>query len=359
MKIDIQNLFVLIGLIQCLLIIIFAWSRKRSASNRLFVALLFVLGLSLANSLVFSPSGNGHVPTVLDFVYPELILLIGPLTFFYTRSLFEKDFKLESRDFIHFAPAILDLAPSAIAFVIWAMGLDYIPSGSTRHEYYYLLDRIFQFLSYPQFVSITGYLFYSWKYLLSNRTIADNNTYRWSRDILIGISVIDLIWSPYVVFGFTEIYLTLMKWVYLHPVLYSMSAFFYYLSYRLIVNGMSLRANPATKEELEQQRTIILEALAQDRLYSQVNLSLKKLSEYTNLREDQLSFIFKHYYQKGFNQFINEYRVERAIEKMEKGESYRLSVEGIGMEVGFSSRTTFYRSFKQKTGKSPAELLKR
>ncbi|MDW3196566.1 MAG: helix-turn-helix domain-containing protein [Cytophagales bacterium] len=358
MKIDVQNLFVFIGLIQCLLIILFVLGSKRSISNLLFGTLLFLLGLSSANSLVFFPSGNGHITSVLDFVYPELIMLFGPVTFFYTRSLFEKGFNLKKKDYLHFTPAILDLAPSVFAFMIWSIGLDTIPEDSSRHDYYYLLDNINQILGYPQLLSITIYLFFSWKYLLANRAIADTNTYRWARDILIGMSLIDLIWSPYVIFAFTEIQLSLMKYVFLHPVLYAISAFFYFVTYRLIVGGMSHRANLATKEELEKYRSTILKTLAQDRLYSQTDLNLKMLSQYTAIREEQLSFIFKHYYQKGFNQFINEYRIEKAIEKMENGESDRLSIEGIGIEVGFSSRTTFYRSFKRKTGKSPAELLK-
>lgn len=359
MKIDVLNLFVLIGLIQCLLMILFVLNSKRSISNRLFGALIFLLGLSSANSLIFFPSGNGQVPSVLDFVYPELILLFGPVTFFYTRSLFEKGFQLKKKDYLHFIPAILDLAPSVLAFMIWSMGLDTIPAGSSRQEYYYLLDNINQILGYSQLLSITLYLFLSWKYLLVNRAIADTNTYRWSRDILIGMSLIDLIWSPYVIFGFTDIQLALMKHVFLHPVLYAISAFFYFVTYRLIVGGTSHRANLATKEELEKHRSTILKTLAQDRLYSQTDLNLKMLSQHTAIREEQLSFIFKHYYQKGFNQFINDYRIDRALEKMENGDADHLSIEGIGMEVGFSSRTTFYRSFKRKTGKSPVELLMR
>ncbi|WP_424581973.1 AraC family transcriptional regulator [Tunicatimonas sp.] len=33
-------------------------------------------------------------------------------------------------------------------------------------------------------------------------------------------------------------------------------------------------------------------------------------------------------------------------------------MEGIAFDVGFSSRATFYRSFKQIMGKSPNEILR-
>ncbi len=341
-----------------MLMTVFALTYKRSVATRLFAVLLMVLGLSLLNSLVFFPSYYGRWTTVLDYAIPELIFLIGPVTYFYTRSLFEKNFQLQKSDYFHFTPAILDIAPSIFAVTIWSMGLDNIPHDGLRNDYFYFLDSLGQYLSYPHFASITIYLYFSWKYLRDNRSIADTKTYRWSRDLLIGISLIDLIWLPYVALSFSKYYLVLMDLVYLYPIFYTMSGFFYYLTYRIIIGGMSYRPNPATKEELEEQRARILRVLSENRLYSQTDLNLKMLSQNTGIREDQLSFIFKHYDQKGFNQFINEYRIQKAIEKMEDETSNRLSIEGIGMEVGFSSRTTFYRSFKQKTGKSPAELLK-
>lgn len=359
MKIDIQNLFLFIGFIQCILLTVFALTRKQKPTNQLFAVLLIVLGLSLLNSLVFFPSYYGRWNTVLDYAVPELIFLIGPVTYFYTRSLFEKNFKLRKSDYYHFAPAFLDIVPFLIAITIWSMGLDNVPRDGLRNEYFYFLDTLGQYMSFPQFASITIYLFLSWKYLKTNRPIADTKTYRWSRDMLIGVSLIDVIWLPYVVLSFSPYYLVLMDVVYLYPIFYTLSAFFYYLTYRMIIGGLSNRPNPATKAELEERRNTILQVLSEGKLYGQSDLNLKMLSGSTGIREDQLSFIFKHYYKKGFNQFLNEFRVQKALEKMEDKESNLLSVEGIGMEVGFASRTTFYRSFKQKTGKTPAELLKR
>lgn len=57
--------------------------------------------------------------------------------------------------------------------------------------------------------------------------------------------------------------------------------------------------------------------------------------------------------EKNFNDFINGYRVERAKELLESGASEHLTIEGIGRDVGFSSKSAFYAAFKKVTGQTP------
>lgn len=54
-----------------------------------------------------------------------------------------------------------------------------------------------------------------------------------------------------------------------------------------------------------------------------------------------------------FCDFINSYRVEEAKKILLKKNN--LSIEGIGYEVGFKAKTTFYTSFKKFTGKPPTK----
>jgi len=58
---------------------------------------------------------------------------------------------------------------------------------------------------------------------------------------------------------------------------------------------------------------------------------------------------------KNFSTFINEYRIKEAILIMsEDAEKY--SFEGLGYEVGFNDRKTFYNAFKKITGLSPSDF---
>ena len=57
-----------------------------------------------------------------------------------------------------------------------------------------------------------------------------------------------------------------------------------------------------------------------------------------------------------FNDFINKLRLEY-LEKNFDPEWEKLTLEGIGNEVGFSSRTTFYNSIKKYRGVSPSAFF--
>ncbi|HEX3383946.1 MAG TPA: ABC transporter permease, partial [Mucilaginibacter sp.] len=58
---------------------------------------------------------------------------------------------------------------------------------------------------------------------------------------------------------------------------------------------------------------------------------------------------------KNFNDFINEYRVADVVQKMQDPAFDHITLLGIAYESGFNSKTTFNRTFKQMTGKSPVE----
>jgi AraC-like DNA-binding protein len=59
---------------------------------------------------------------------------------------------------------------------------------------------------------------------------------------------------------------------------------------------------------------------------------------------------------KSFALFINEYRIEEAKHLLKENNSFTL--EAIGFEAGFSSKSTFYATFKKVTGQTPSEFKK-
>ena len=59
-----------------------------------------------------------------------------------------------------------------------------------------------------------------------------------------------------------------------------------------------------------------------------------------------------------FNEWVNNYRVEKALELIRSDEKNALSIEGIGSESGFKSRSAMYAAFKKKLGHSPGHYRK-
>ncbi len=79
-------------------------------------------------------------------------------------------------------------------------------------------------------------------------------------------------------------------------------------------------------------------------LAKELGVPSKKLSESINT-------ILKS----NFNSYINSYRIEEAKKLLSSDIYNNLSIEGIGKEVGFQSKSTFFRVFKKNVGMTPNE----
>jgi AraC-like DNA-binding protein len=54
-----------------------------------------------------------------------------------------------------------------------------------------------------------------------------------------------------------------------------------------------------------------------------------------------------------FNEWVNNHRVDKALEILKDPNSKHLSIEGIGIDSGFKSRSAMYAAFRRKLGISP------
>src|SRR5581483_5811364 len=68
-----------------------------------------------------------------------------------------------------------------------------------------------------------------------------------------------------------------------------------------------------------------------------------------------LSRIINTGLRKNFNDFVNEFRIQDVVRKMQDPAFDRITLLGIAYDCGFNSKTTFHRTFKQFKGKSPAK----
>jgi AraC-like DNA-binding protein len=79
------------------------------------------------------------------------------------------------------------------------------------------------------------------------------------------------------------------------------------------------------------------------------------LAEHLKLSKNTLSYLINKVYRMNFNQLLNEKRIEVALRNLENSKWEHLTLEGIALEVGFKSRTTFNKAFKTKTGCTPSK----
>ncbi len=100
----------------------------------------------------------------------------------------------------------------------------------------------------------------------------------------------------------------------------------------------------------------LTELMQKEKLYKNPNLKLAIVAENLNVLPHQISQIINANLNKTFSAYINEFRVEEAKRLLLSNESF--SLEGIGYECGFNSKSTFYATFKKLTTVTPAQFKK-
>lgn len=95
-----------------------------------------------------------------------------------------------------------------------------------------------------------------------------------------------------------------------------------------------------------------------DELYKNPLLSRLDLATKLGTSEGYLSQIINQEINKSVIQFVNEYRIETAKNLLHDPVFNKYSVEAIGLESGFKSKSAFYNVFKTNLGMSPGAYRK-
>ncbi|MBX2828613.1 MAG: helix-turn-helix domain-containing protein [Flavobacteriaceae bacterium] len=94
--------------------------------------------------------------------------------------------------------------------------------------------------------------------------------------------------------------------------------------------------------------------MTEKELFRNPNVKLKDVAAAVGISPHKLSQLLNDNLGKSFNNYINDHRVEKA--KVLLQEENRYTLEAIGFEAGFSSKSSFYSIFKKVTGMTPSEF---
>ncbi|OOV20250.1 helix-turn-helix domain-containing protein [Flavobacterium sp. LM4] len=99
-----------------------------------------------------------------------------------------------------------------------------------------------------------------------------------------------------------------------------------------------------------------LELLCKEQhLYTDSTLNREKVAEQLGISAGYLSQIVNTITGDNFAQYINQYRVEAVKEMISNSEYNNYNLLAMGLESGFTSKTTFFKAFKKVTGQTPNE----
>ncbi|SEL56539.1 ABC-type transport system, involved in lipoprotein release, permease component [Olivibacter domesticus] len=314
------------------------------------LCLLWVLGKNIGLASYFS-----H----WSWLPLQFSLALGPLIFFYVRKITQPNSPFRFKDLLHFGPLLLEQG-----VLVLEIRESIRTGGATYHTLtFHQLNPILQLLA---FISVCTYLYIShrlvecfYRGLKFNRGDRHRYALRWLHHLLLGFSLLWLLWIP----------LTAVDYFYYH---YQLGIQAYYFLYLLLVamaiwmaviallkpeTGVQTDAPSFLKAplpaELKHKGLWLKKVIKTNCYYKDPELSLSSLAEKLELTTHELSRIINTVLKKSFNDFINQYRVADVVQKMQDPAYDHLTLLGIAYESGFNSKTTFNRTFKQMTGKSP------
>ncbi len=102
----------------------------------------------------------------------------------------------------------------------------------------------------------------------------------------------------------------------------------------------------------------LISLMVEDKIHSNPNLTLSEVASRLNSSNQIVSQVLNQHFEISFFEFVNGYRLEAAKSKLKDPLLQHLSVQGIALESGFRSKSTFYDLFKKDTGQTPVQYQK-
>lgn len=295
-------------------------------------------------------------------------LLFNPALFLYVRSLVYKDFQLKFSMLLHLLPFI--------SFETYA----YIIQTPFSFRDFFSMDEAFIFrilFGVSTIVSLLVYIPLSLRKISKYRkklqdetsNINQEQSLSWVTIVTLSYVIYSIIamlfGSAILLFGIDNtISITIYNYVVLLIFIYMLS--FYGLRQVQIqiqtedednksVSYKSSTLSVATKKEIENK---IYHYVGKNRAYLNPNLNMDLLSKSTGYPKYQLTEVLNTAIGSNFFQFVNNFRVEE-VKKRLLEPVLLYSIEAIGYECGFSSKSSFYSVFKKNTGETPISYRKR
>ncbi|MEN0049940.1 MAG: helix-turn-helix domain-containing protein [Bacteroidota bacterium] len=335
----VSGLGVFNGLLMSLYFLFFL--NPKRLQNQLFGFLILMLSMRIGKS-VFLHFLEDLSKVILQIGLSACVF-IGPFLFFYIKSNLETDLKKPLRLHLSILLALTliiglsfpypkrpDLWNLLIVQGIYAVWLVYVIATAIKMK-----TILIKFFTKKQVLS---------------------SIEKWLTIVLLTNLLICLVFHSILYLGFPSYIFGPITFSF---VFYALLAFLLFHTKRDLILGkekpryQNKKIEKAKASELE---IILNELMKEKALYKQADLKLDQLAQAADVTPHTLSQYLNDNLGKTFSLYINEYRIKAACELLRT--HHQFTLEGIGYEVGFRSKSNFYASFKKLKGCTPSQFVK-
>lgn len=310
-------------------------------ANYYLSATLFVVGVKIITS-VFLYFDNSLLERIVE-IGLSANTLIGPLFYFYVKTSRSDKVKTNIYWWLHIIPA---------ATAVPVIGLLY-PStfnyedGVTLLSQYIVAIIYFQWFVYLVFAAFI--MKSSFKNVFQNK-FKSNDEGTWLVSLFLGIS---LFWIGPIITSHTTYMIGATSFSIIFHVLLFLWIFKFRKTHSFFHPQIKYPSKKISPEEADALYLVLNELIRKQELFRNPNLRLVDVANELKIPSQHLSQFLNDNLGKSFSLFINEYRIEFAKKTLLHNNKHTL--EAIGYESGFNSKSTFYSVFKKQTELTPSQ----
>ncbi len=296
-------------------------------------------------------------------------LLFNPAFYLYIKSLTDKKFKIKPILLLHLLPFVFFEVFAYVFSETISLKTFFETDTTTWFRLAFAAANLVSWLAYNS-LSFAALYRHRKKILQEFSSIHNQKSLGWAVFIFVFYNLYCL--SAYII-GITVVIIAEKP---LLPHIYNYSALLF-LIYLLSFYGLrqteiySKKQSPQDKEGDEKYKRSLLsdrqklsiknriiEYFEKEKPYMNPELSMDILSENISIPKHHITEILNTQLGSNFFGFVNKFRVE-AVKKMLDDPKNPYSIEAIGYECGFNSKSSFFTVFKKTTGMTPMQYKRK
>jgi len=365
----------IIVFVSWLLIAFLLTAKTKNKTSNILLALFLIVNAQDSSGMFASyfvyPKFPGWGMIINSTVFFKL-----PLLYLYVLSVIYSDFKLQKKHLLHALTWVINiiiLTPHFFA-VDFDGKLAFLNENNVekKSEIWasYILVHI-QIVVYfiMCFMAIKKYKLL----LLENYSNASLFNYKWLFQIILLFAIEALIGTFKNVFLFAHLDMALyisqisvsifalgfITWIVLKalhsPELFRGININLQLVKNLVLEQINLNKEVIREDELEEIAQL-KKHMSNEEPYLDASLTIDDLSKQMNIPTKDLSILINHHLNQHFFDFVNGYRIRKAMEILQNPKKSELTILEILYEVGFNSKSSFNTAFKKHTNQTPTQF---
>lgn len=380
MNVSFQNILFILIVFQLLFLSLFLFTQEKGKriSNILLGSFFLLIGLNLLDVFLLMTGAYSANPWLAGWG-SCLPLLFGPLIYFYTQSVLNKDFAIRTKSWNHFLPFIIFFLANEIYFISQPAAFqEKLLSNILQHH----IPGSVSIVSTLIFIQFLGYIFASFRSVsVYKKTVSQHFSSNQKTDVswlssmilfFLVIIIITILNSLFAQTSLASYYLLVFNIIILATFVFVISILMkalqkpYFFSFSKEDDYVIKPASPhqsippdSDKAEKEELAKKVLDYMQINKPYLEPELTLEELASRLSLKPRILSQTINESLGHNFYDFINRYRIKEASRLLTNPRDEKITVLEVLYEVGFNSKSSFNTLFKKYTGLTPREFRKK